>query len=301
MVRFKTGGSVTRLRNLHERIFFAVAACFLLLSALGISFADQRQIAMLAVLVVLLGLPHGALDPAVARGAGLWQTASGLVVFSGIYLCVVVFVIIIWTIASGPALAGFLALSAWHFAGDWKNHLPLIARLSAGVSIVATPALSHGGEVARLFDMLASAAWAATLQEILAVIALPSILLCAVSVLAAKHRSRQAMIEVVMVILLGVMLQPLMYFVVYFCFLHSPRHLIEAATMIGIKSVRSAVTLTSAATLLTVVGAILFFFLMPATSPSITIIQIIFVGLAGLTVPHMLLIERIEHRRATGA
>lgn len=295
MVRVEAGNSVSRLHSLHHQAFLVVTVCFLLVTALGVSVTDQMQIGILVVLVILLGLPHGALDPLVARAAGLWQTAGELVVFLCLYLGLVASTILIWPIASGPALTGFLAISAWHFSGDWKRHLPLVARLSAGTAVVAMPALTHSNDVAWLFSMLASPTWASRLQESLAVIALPAILLCAASALTAKKLPKQAIVEVAMIIVLAILLPPLMYFVAYFCFLHSPRHLIEATALIKPMPIGWVVTITMAITLLTIIGASLFLFFLPSSSPSVSMIQIIFIGLAALTVPHMLLIERIDH------
>jgi Brp/Blh family beta-carotene 15,15'-monooxygenase len=100
------------------------------------------------------------------------------------------------------------------------------------------------------------------------------------------------------VVLLALVLPPLVYFVAYFCFLHSPRHLIEAARLVGIGSPEQVIVRALPITCVTVIGAMIAVYLLPSMPLSTATIQVVFIGLAALTVPHMLLVERIaRHRR----
>ena len=42
----------------------------------------EVQLIILCALLALTGLPHGAIDPAIARKAGLWSGLTGLLTFS---------------------------------------------------------------------------------------------------------------------------------------------------------------------------------------------------------------------------
>ena len=70
--------------------------------------------------------------------------------------------------------------------------------------------------------------------------------------------------------------------------LHSPRHLID--TVRGMNPATAAAT-AAGLTLVTVGLGALFFVLSPSTQVDQRLLQITFIGLAVLTVPHMILIE----------
>jgi hypothetical protein len=71
--------------------------------------------------------------------------------------------------------------------------------------------------------------------------------------------------------------------------LHSPRHLLETAEDLGLTNFRS-IALKSLPTLAaTLVLAVLFYLHLHGAPASGRILMTVFVGLAALTVPHMLL------------
>jgi len=84
-------------------------------------------------------------------------------------------------------------------------------------------------------------------------------------------------------------LHPLAYFIAYWCFLHSPRHLTLAARDLSLDSWGArlrAVAPTTLATYALAAAAVPFLMDMPGDA---VLMQVIFIGLAALTVPHMIL------------
>jgi Brp/Blh family beta-carotene 15,15'-monooxygenase len=84
-------------------------------------------------------------------------------------------------------------------------------------------------------------------------------------------------------------LHPLAYFIAYWCFLHSPRHLEIAARDLNLQGWRArlrAVAPTTLATYALALAAVPFLIGMPGDA---ILMQVIFIGLAALTVPHMIL------------
>jgi len=88
---------------------------------------------------------------------------------------------------------------------------------------------------------------------------------------------------------------PLVYFALYFSLSHSPRHLRQQWAQLSSSERRPAMLLVSLFTLLPVVIALL---LAPLLSGhwSERIIALVFIGLAALTMPHMLLLEQAYRR-----
>jgi Brp/Blh family beta-carotene 15,15'-monooxygenase len=271
-----------------ERSILFPAAAMLLLSAmvLKIEVSPAAQVVMLALLVGLVGLPHGALDPLVAREAGLWRDRRGLIVFLLMYVALAAAALVLWIAAPGPCLLIFLLYSAFHFSGDWR-HLPLWLRLPAGCFIVSAPAFWFPEETRHYFSLLADGFSAGWILETMKIIAVPS----GVGMIAALFHPRvPAHLRIEWILLGGavVVCPPLLFFLLYFCTIHSPRHLTHAARGLPARQVLPTALLF---TLLTLALALFAFPLVRTLPGRDAVIQIVFVGLAILTVPHMLLVE----------
>lgn len=272
-----------------QRAGFGLMALGFMASRLwGNEASMSAQVALLAVLVVLLGLPHGALDPLVAYQAHLWHRVRGLCLFLLGYTALAALTLGVWIAFPAAALTGFLILAAWHFSGDWSDDLPRVLRLSAGCWIITSPALFHPEETTRYFSILAHPPGAEWLVSMGMWIALPALAGMAVAMTRSLRTSIAVFAELALLVVSSAVLPPLLFFLVYFCGLHSPRHLMEAAQ--GLPTGRVILT-AGVFTALTVVGAGCAFLLLPSGPVDSRLLQIVFIGLAAVTVPHMALIE----------
>jgi Brp/Blh family beta-carotene 15,15'-monooxygenase len=265
--------------------------------------AAPALLVVLALAVAVTGLPHGALDPWLARRAGLWRTGRGLVVFHLAYVALAALVLVAWRWAPGTSLALFLAISAWHFAGDWRGHLPGWARALAGAALLALPAWRWPGEVREIFMMLSGAEGAAVAGA-LATMAPWLAAGMAVAAAFALRRSLATAVELAAIATLALLLPPLAYFIVYFCALHSLRHLRHAALGADAGARRRMAGVALAYTLLTLALAALAWPWLAGAgealpAPGTPLAQLVFIGLAALTLPHMLVVMHAE--RASGA
>jgi len=101
------------------------------------------------------------------------------------------------------------------------------------------------------------------------------------------------------IIVLNYFLTPLIAFTVYFCFLHSFRHTISLITELNENSFKvGAITFIKKAMPLTVLTAIFYvislYFLSNFYQLNDAILKVIFIGLASLTFPHILLEYLLE-------
>ena len=101
------------------------------------------------------------------------------------------------------------------------------------------------------------------------------------------------------IIVLNYFLTPLIAFTVYFCFLHSFRHSILLIKELNENSLKSgALTFIKKAMPLTALTAILYvlslYFLSNYYQLNDAILKVIFIGLASLTFPHILLEYLLE-------
>ena len=106
------------------------------------------------------------------------------------------------------------------------------------------------------------------------------------------------------ILILNFVFSPLIAFTIYFCFLHSIRHIISISFELDKNSFSNGVKIFVRKALpLTIVTALLYLLAVVYLSNSYglnnVIIQVIFIGLASLTFPHILLeylIEKNEKR-----
>ena len=251
--------------------------------------------------IVMIGLPHGAYDGAVAIHLGIIKRFSSFVKFMIIYVALAALVVTIWMIAPIISLIIFLTISMLHFgAGDIKNGQGVLgfseALAHGGLAIVGISQF-HRSEVDEIFSYLinndTTYVWLAI--DILTVVTVFAIITC---VLQALNNSKWS-VTVLELLLLGIVYAvapPLLGFAIYFCCVHSARHFRKIYA--SIKQSVSTTSIRNQAILFTsiswIAAGIAFWMFADFANPGPTIMRITFIGLAALTVPHMLLIDGIS-------
>jgi Brp/Blh family beta-carotene 15,15'-monooxygenase len=263
------------------------------------------QLTLLAAAVVLFGLPHGALDLNLVRGAteGSWATLATAV---ALYLIAAGTVLAVWVFAPVAALFGFLLIAVIHFGlGDTEDlrgpqrAIEVIAR--GGFAGIA-PLVFHPSTTRDLFGLLVGPNSTAALDSAVAAISSPAAWLWELCLLTAllwrvlQHRSGwiAACAELILTTAVFVVFHPLAAFLLYFCFVHSIRHIADLGAARfpdnGGRAVRWLLreSLPFTASTIVLAAAICILFARSATYDQ-TMIRTIFWGLSALTVPHMIL------------
>lgn len=289
----------------HTRFVVGFLALALLASPVAPSLPLTWQLTMLALAVVIFGLPHGALDLALVQGASR-GSRTALVGAAVLYLMASGLVLMVWISAPMAALLGFLAIAVIHFGlGDTEDlHGPqraveIIAR--GGFAGVA-PLVFHPQTTRDLFALLVGPASTASLDTTLAVMATPVTwlwLACLVVALAWRTIQRapgwmSAVLELLLTAAIFAVCHPLAAFLLYFCFVHSVRHIADLGAARFPDSAPRArrwlllesLPFTAATVALAMVAWFVF-------ADSVTfdeaMIRLVFWGLSALTVPHMIL------------
>jgi Brp/Blh family beta-carotene 15,15'-monooxygenase len=269
-------------------MFASITLLLTLATIAGLGMHQPVILFFLVAGVVCLGLPHGALDPLVARELYGANRRFTMVRFLAAYTLIAALCAAGWVAFPNAALTLFLVISAVHFGSDWQQRGSLWSRAAYGACVVTVPTLHHAETVRQIYLALGSTDAA----EIVSVSRVVAWIVSAFAILSLstqiKDRWRDC-IDLAIILIGGVMLPPLAFFVCYFCLLHSPRHLADTSRAVGIRGIR-AITLTVAPIVAaTLVFAAVLWHFMPSGKSNDRILEIVFVGLAALTVPHMLL------------
>ena len=251
-------------------------------------------------LVVVIGLPHGAFDAAISLS--MISSNKKIARLMGIllsYLLLAVLVVLIWKQLPELSLLIFLIISVIHFG---------MADFSAYPTKLKWPhIIAHGGivaiwlpivkkkEVVELFSTLTDGV-APLLWESLTILIL-FWFIAGFLHLYDTFRSKHYLItfEFIALIILAYFAPPLLTFAVYFCFIHSRRHFTfvwEKLQPMNTKKMMiiSAVVLSVSSWVL---GCCFYWYLNLYMTTSDAALQTIFIGLAALTVPHMMLIDLV--------
>ena len=278
-----------------QGIVFSAGALLVALGTLALGrLSPQLELIVVAVLIVVLGVPHGALDTIFAKQLYGIRTLSGWLQFSLLYLLLAALVVGLWLWQPGLFLLGFLAISAAHFSGDPLQGAPWPARLFYGGSVILLPTIGHAQEIGRLFGLLVGDATAAPLVPWLRWLAWPWLVGLALASLWQTRHDFWTALEMAAAGILAIVAPPLVSFVVFFCGMHSARHILRTMNFSG----RSSWRYVAGAALLPMAGVLagsaLAWVFLRDTALDARVVQVVFVGLAALTVPHMVLVERVR-------
>jgi len=276
--------------------FFAVTCLLVIAAVAGRQAGQGATLSLLVAGVVVLGLPHGALDPQVAAQALADWPGYSPWKFYATYLALVLAYGVAWVWMPNLGVASFLAIAAAHFGSDWEHGVRLCGRLAYGIAVVTLPAVRFSAVVQGIYAQLGAGA-ASTMVHISALLALAAVLIAVAAAASAGSRRWGDVLQLGMITIAALVLHPLVYFTCYFCLLHSPRHLLETAEQLGMTSLWQAYRATLATVMVTLLLAAAAFATWHGVPGQARLLRTVFIGLAALTVPHMLL-DQFAQRRA---
>ena len=280
--------------SLQGALFSGVALTVSLASVALPRLQPRMELLVLVLLIFFLGVPHGALDTVFARQRFHLQTLRSWAIFSAVYVLLGAAVVGLWWQFPAIFLTGFLLISAFHFSGDPEKGSSRLLRFWYGGAVLILPALLHEPEVAALFGYLVAGDLSACTASALHWLAGPWLFGLIVTLFFQRRAHWLTSIEVMSATLLATLAPPLLSFTVFFCAMHSARHVLRTQDYAGgmpfTRLVKKSIAPMAACAL---VGAAVWMRI-DSVAFEVEIFQILFVALAALTVPHMALIESVR-------
>jgi Brp/Blh family beta-carotene 15,15'-monooxygenase len=274
---------------------FSAVAWLLLVVSLWLPRLDaQLQLALLSPVILLLGVPHGALDIVFVRQLMGIRSAADWSLFTIAYVTAAASVVVLWWLAPGFFLAAFLLVSVLHFSGDPEGETPALFRMLYGGAVIFCPITLHSAEVSQLFASLAGAPAAQAIVAALQWAAWPWVAAIGLAAIAGAKRELARSIELVSVTALLTFAPPLIGFALFFCGMHSARHVLRTRDYSSAGTLRHLLRIAAWPMLATVAGVFIALWLFDGKPIDMRLVQLLFVGLAALTVPHMIVVERVR-------
>ncbi|MEN9965944.1 MAG: hypothetical protein RL416_101 [Pseudomonadota bacterium] len=282
---------MNKLLKLQSNIFLLISIIGLVL-AYGLDPRENIVIMMIALgCIVVMGVPHGSLDVLFARQTFEITHLKNWVKFITYYLIAAMSIILFWIFLPNVFFVTFLILSALHFSDDLNLLNFTILKLSYGASIITLPSLLFSHQLIDLYAMIIEKQTATSLVNISQLIAVLITLLLAVQLLNKRINIRTKL-ETISVWSIFLLLHPIIAFGIYFCVMHSTRHLIRSHFFLRKFSSKAFINALILPTVAVIMMGILVWWLGTNKDLEEDIIRIIFVGLAALTLPHAWVLQK---------
>ena len=273
-------------------LFFTVPVCFFLILTMGIS--------------------HGALDHIKGRKVLNFYNLNNISIFYISYLIISIFILIFWLFLPTITLSIFLLVASYHFGKEdseiMKTRKSIVLKFIfflKGSLIILSPLIFQFNETVAIFELLNFNIDHLLLLSDKGIIRFffYSGLLSNIYFLIEKGNMHNnggfIFFDLFSINLLYYILSPLIAFTLYFCFIHSFRHSVSLINQLDKNNFKKGFKkFTTKALPLTVITAILFFFAVYFLKNyyilDAAISKVIFIGLASLTFPHILLEYLLE-------
>ena len=260
-------------------------------------------------LILIIGVSHGSLDH--VKGEKLIKIfkIENMTLFYISYILIAVIVITLWILIPSILLIMFLLVASYHFGKEdtqflhnYNSNFMGILYFLKGSLVILAPLYFLFEETIEIFKLLlidnenfySSLSFIENNRLIDLGIILSSISSIILFIKKFNLKNFSIFFDYFSILILNYYLSPLIAFTAYFCFLHSVRHsitLIYELDNNNIKNgllifIKKAMPLTVLTAVICLIGIYLLNFKYEFND---SIIKVIFIGLASLTFPHILL------------
>lgn len=307
-----TNQLIKKINLNHSFIFFLLINLFSVVM-FRLNYLDISS-SICLFLILTIGVSHGALDNIKGKKLLKLFNFERIYIFYIFYIFIAVCVIIIWSLLPATTLLVFLIVAAFHFGKEdtqflinKKSYLIQLLYLLKGSLIILAPLFFHFDDTVKIFKSLLVVnenfyLFLEFLEE-KKIIEISIILssLSSIFLFIDKFELKKFTIffDYFSIIILNYYFTPLTAFTIYFCFLHSIRHsfsLIYEINKNNFKKgsnlfIKKALPLTMLTGLIFLISLYVLnnYFLLNSA-----ILKVIFIGLASLTFPHILLEYLLE-------
>ena len=291
----------------HSFIFFLFSNIISLIIFKLNNFSISPLICLLLILTI--GVSHGSLDH--IKGKKLFNILNikKISIFYFSYILIAISVIIIWVIIPSISLIIFLLVASFHFGKEdtqflinKNSYFNQLLFFLKGLLIILAPMFFHFNETITIFKFLLvdNEIFYSTLEfiEVNKILPIGIILstLSSVYLFLREFEIKKFIIflDFFSILIINYYLSPLIAFTVYFCFLHSIRHSITLIYEIDKNDFKNGLKVFGKKalplTILTAIFCLIGLYLLNSSyNLNSSVLKIIFIGLASLTFPHILL------------
>ncbi len=256
---------------------------------------DKNIIILLVFFIIFFGLPHGALDTLLAKKNKLYYSFLSFITFNIIYLFIGFITFFLWFLFPSISLFIFLLISIFHFSEDWKTEISFFQRLALATSVISLTVFFNKEKVTLIFYSLTNTNMINTLSSFfysINYLLIPIILM----IFIKNIKNDRIALNIITITITAFLLNPLIYFLCYFCFFHSIKNFKESKKILfpDERSLHKRVIFLNL--FITIILSLIVYKIFLTGTIEDKLLKVVFIGLASLTVPHMLLKAFISYK-----
>ena len=285
----------------HSVILFFITLILLASDYLNFNYQISFLTIICFFLISTIGVTHGALDN--LKGYKLLKIygIKKNYVFYLAYITLSFFTILFWILFPMSTLALFLLVASYHFGKEdssfgklKKMKLNGLLFFLKGSIVILAPLIFHTDETLKIFEILGVQLKITNTDILFFLIALSLL-----SNFFINNNAKFSLLDWITILILNITFSPLVAFTIYFCFLHSVRHSLSLIYELNKNNFKKGFRdFVKKALPLTILTGIIYLFaaslLVNTYSLDDAILKVIFIGLASLTFPHILLEYLLE-------
>jgi beta-carotene 15,15'-dioxygenase len=291
---------INKINFYHSLIFFNFS---IFLSGFGFFFKTNNLVIICLFLILTLGISHGSLDNIKGKKLLKFFDIKSMSVFYIGYLLISLTIILIWIIFPKFLLFIFLMVAAYHFGKEDSDFLEKekiiyngLLYFLKGLSVIIAPLLFHKLETILIFQSLNfNITGIIFIENIFLYILLVLSFFSSLFLFFKKNLEIRSLLlmDFFSILILNYFLNPIVAFTIYFCFLHSTRHSLSLIFQLNKNIKKGFLLFVKKALPLSIITAFVYllslYFLNNYNELNESIYKVIFIGLASLTFPHILL------------
>ena len=298
---------IKKINFYHSLIFFLLCNLF---SIIVFKLNDLTVSPLICLILILtIGVSHGSLDHIKGKKLLNILKLENIIIFYLTYILIAITIILIWNLIPSISLIIFLIIASFHFGKEdtqflineysyFNNFLFFLK----GSLIILSPMYFHFDETISIFKLLlienetfySSLSFIESNKVLYVGIILSSLSSIFLFVKDYELKKFTIFFDYFSILILNYCFSPLLAFTIYFCFLHSIRHSITLVFELNKNDLNEGFKMFAfKATPLTFIAIVLcivsIYFLNNNYNFDSSILKVIFIGLASLTFPHILL------------
>ena len=303
---------IKKINFYHSFIFFLLCNIFLIIVFKLSDLIISPLICL--ILILTIGVSHGSLDHIKGRKLLNILKLENIIIFYLTYVLIAISIILLWILTPSISLIIFLIIASFHFGKEdtqflinENSYFNQFLFFLKGSLIILSPMYFHFDETISIFKLLLleNEAFYSSLSFIEAnkilYIGIFFSSLSSLILFVKDYELKKFTIffDYFSILILNYCFSPLLAFTIYFCFLHSIRHSITLVFELNKNNFNKgfrifafkAIPLTFIAIVLCIIS---IYFLNNNYDFDSSVLKIIFIGLASLTFPHILLEYLLE-------
>lgn len=283
---------------MQSNVFVFISIIAIIYSYFMVDKFAKPSILSLILVIAFFGVPHGSLDTLFAKKAFTLITKKEWLKFVCIYLLTSAVILIFWIYSPITFFITFLFFSALHFSDDIANPKSTLLSFLYGFNIIILPSILHSNELTILYGYLIDIKYSTVIVEVMKPLAISLLIFTSIATVVIHlnklfDTTKRQLMEIAVVSLLFLSVRPLLAFTIYFCLMHSARHILRAKFYFKSYPIRTLLLTLVVPTCFVVLFCAFFIMILPSQKIGENLIKVTFATLAALTFPHAFLLIKI--------